>query len=32
VSFDLFNPTDEHRQLRQMVRDFVEREVEPQAA
>ncbi len=32
MSFDLFNPTDEHRQLRQMVRDFVEREVEPQAA
>lgn len=32
MSFDLFNPTDEHRQLRAMVRDFVEREVEPQAA
>ncbi|MCO4769835.1 MAG: acyl-CoA dehydrogenase family protein [Deltaproteobacteria bacterium] len=31
MSFDLFNPTDEHRQLRAMVRDFVEREVEPQA-
>ena len=31
MSFDLYNPTDEHRQLRMMVRDFVEREVEPQA-
>jgi isovaleryl-CoA dehydrogenase len=28
----LFNPTDEHRMLREMVRDFTEREVEPQAA
>jgi isovaleryl-CoA dehydrogenase len=29
---DLFDPTDEHRMLRQMVREFAEREVEPQAA
>ncbi len=29
---DLFDPTDEHRMLRQMVREFTEREVEPQAA
>ena len=29
--FDLFNPTDEHRMLRRTLRDFVEREVEPQA-
>lgn len=29
--FDLFNPTDEHRMLRETVRDFTEREVEPQA-
>jgi len=28
----LFNPTDEHRMLRQMVRDFTDNEVEPQAA
>ncbi len=28
---DLFNPTDEHAQLRDMVRRFVETEVEPQA-
>ncbi len=28
----LFVPTDEHRQLREMVRAFAEREVEPQAA
>ena len=32
MSYDLFNPTDEHRALREMVRDFTEREVEPQAA
>ena len=32
MSTDLFNPTAEHRQLREMVRDFTEREVEPQAA
>lgn len=31
-SFDLFNPTDEHAMLRQTVRDFVQAEVEPQAA
>ena len=30
-SYDLFNPTEEHRMLRAMVRDFVEAEVEPQA-
>lgn len=29
--FDLFNPTDEHRMLREMVRQFVLSEVEPQA-
>lgn len=29
---DLFNPTGEHRALREMVRGFAEREVEPQAA
>jgi isovaleryl-CoA dehydrogenase len=29
---DLFNPTDEHAELRRMVRDFAEREVDPQAA
>ncbi len=29
--FDLFNPTEEHRLLREMVRDFVQTEVEPQA-
>lgn len=28
---DLFNPTEEHSMLRQMVRDFVVEEVEPQA-
>jgi len=28
----LFNPTDEHRMLREMVRDFTTNEVEPQAA
>ena len=30
-AFDLFNPTDEHRMLRRTLRDFVERDVEPQA-
>jgi isovaleryl-CoA dehydrogenase len=30
-AFDLFNPTDEHRMLRRTLREFVEREVEPQA-
>ncbi len=29
---DTFNPTDEHAALREMVRDFTEREVDPQAA
>ena len=29
---DIFNPTSEHRALRDMVRAFAEREVEPQAA
>ena len=29
--FDLFNPTEEHVLLRQTVRDFVQKEVEPQA-
>ena len=29
---DIFNPTDEHRALRDMVRAFAEKEVEPQAA
>jgi isovaleryl-CoA dehydrogenase len=29
---DLFNPTEEHRMLRQMVAEFARREVEPQAA
>lgn len=28
---DIFNPTEEHKALREMVRTFVEREVEPQA-
>ena len=30
-SIDLANPTEEHRMLRQMIRDFVLEEVEPQA-
>ncbi len=30
-TFDLFNPTEEHALLRQTVRDFVQKEVEPQA-
>jgi isovaleryl-CoA dehydrogenase len=29
---DLFNPTEEHAALRRTIRDFVEREVDPQAA
>ncbi len=29
---DFFNPSDEHRMLRQMVADFARREVDPQAA
>lgn len=28
---DIFNPTDEHRSLRSMIRSFVENEVDPQA-
>jgi isovaleryl-CoA dehydrogenase len=32
MSFDLFNPTEEHRMLREMVADFTTNEVEPQAA
>ncbi|MBI5482057.1 MAG: acyl-CoA dehydrogenase family protein [Deltaproteobacteria bacterium] len=32
VKFDLFNPTDEHRQLRETMRRFVKDELEPQAA
>jgi isovaleryl-CoA dehydrogenase len=31
-SADLFDPTDEHRMLRDLVREFTAREVEPQAA
>jgi isovaleryl-CoA dehydrogenase len=30
-TFDLFNPTEEHKMLRETVRTFVEAEVEPQA-
>ncbi len=30
-SYDLFNPTEEHKMLRQMVTEFVTTEVEPQA-
>jgi isovaleryl-CoA dehydrogenase len=30
-TFDLFNPTEEHRLLREMVNEFVKGEVEPQA-
>jgi isovaleryl-CoA dehydrogenase len=29
---DLFNPSEEHRSLRRLLREFAEREVEPQAA
>ena len=29
---DLFNPSEEHQALREMVREFTEREVDPQAA
>ena len=28
---DIFNPTDEHRAIREMLRQFAEREVAPQA-
>jgi isovaleryl-CoA dehydrogenase len=31
VTFDLFQPTEEHALLRQTVRDFVRKQVEPQA-
>ncbi len=31
MAFDLFNPTPEHAQLREMIRRFAETEVEPQA-
>ncbi len=30
-NLDLFNPTEEHKMLRQMVREFTQSEVEPQA-
>ena len=30
-SFDIGNPTEEHTMLREMIRDFVQEEVEPQA-
>jgi isovaleryl-CoA dehydrogenase len=30
-AFDIENPTDEHRQLREMVRDFTKKTIEPQA-
>ena len=30
-SFDIGNPTEEHAMLREMIRDFVQEEVEPQA-
>lgn len=32
AKLDLYNPTEEHEMLRRMVREFVSREVEPQAA
>jgi isovaleryl-CoA dehydrogenase len=32
LDFDLFNPTDEHRQLRETVRALVKKELDPQAA
>lgn len=31
-TFDLYNPTEEHEMLRRMVREFVHKEVAPQAA
>jgi isovaleryl-CoA dehydrogenase len=31
MRFDLYNPTEEHSMLRRTVREFVQREVEPQA-
>ena len=30
-AWDLFNPTEEHRMLREMVQDFSKKEIEPQA-
>jgi isovaleryl-CoA dehydrogenase len=30
-SYDLYNPTEEHKMLRQTLREFVKKEVEPQA-
>ena len=30
-NFDLLNPTDEHKMLREMIKNFVQAEVEPQA-
>ena len=30
-NFDLFNPTDEHKMLRETLKSFVQSEVEPQA-
>jgi isovaleryl-CoA dehydrogenase len=32
MAWDLFNPTDEHRMLRELVAEFTRNEVEPQAA
>lgn len=32
MAFDVLNPTPEHLEIRKMIRDFAEREVEPQAA
>ncbi|MSP92768.1 MAG: isovaleryl-CoA dehydrogenase [Myxococcales bacterium] len=32
MATDLFNPTEEHRALREMVRSFAEKDLEPQAA
>ena len=32
TAFDLFNPSEEHRMLREMLADFTRNEVEPQAA
>ena len=31
ASFDMFNPTHEHKMLRTTIRDFIEKEVDPQA-
>ena len=31
TGFDLFNPTEEHKMLREMVRDFTQQRIEPQA-